>query len=70
MNMISKNLRELEQNVLNLPEDEEINLHIGDESEHLLHIRAEKIKEEFRSEAREIFFLSHIRLYILMSYSG
>ena len=56
MNTISKKLRELEQNVLELPEDEDINLYIGDESENLLHIRAEKIKEVFRSDAGEILF--------------
>ena len=56
MNSISKKLRELEQNVLELPEDEDINLYIGDESENLLHARAEKIKERFRSEAEEIIF--------------
>ena len=56
MNTISKKLRKLEQNVLELPEDEDINLHIGDESEHLLHARAEKIKERFRSDAGEIMF--------------
>jgi hypothetical protein len=56
MNTVSKKLRELEQNVLELPEDEDINLYIGDESEHLLHTRAEKIKENFRSDAREIMF--------------
>ncbi|MCJ7714030.1 hypothetical protein MUO66_06195, partial [Candidatus Bathyarchaeota archaeon] len=42
--------------MLELPEDEDINLHIGDESEHLLHERAEKIKEQFRSVAGEIMF--------------
>ena len=56
MNSISKKLRELEQNVLELPEDEDINLYVGDESENLLHERAEKIKERFRSEAGEIMF--------------
>lgn len=56
MNSISKKLRELEQNVLELPEDEDINLYIGDESEHLLHTKAEKIKEGFRSDAVEIMF--------------
>ena len=56
MNTISKKLRELEQNVLELPEDEDINLHIGDESENLLHARAEKIKEGFRADAGEILF--------------
>ena len=56
MNTISKKLRELEQNVLELPEDEDINLHIGDESEQLLHARAEKIKERFRADAGEIMF--------------
>jgi len=56
MNIISKKLRELEQNVLELPEDEDINLYIGDESEHLLHTRAEKIKENFRSDAGDILF--------------
>ena len=56
MNTMSKKLRELEQNVLELPEDEDINLHIGDESENFLHARAEKIKERFRAEAREILF--------------
>ena len=42
--------------MLELPEDEDINLYIGDESEHLLHTRAEKIKERFRSDAGEIMF--------------
>ena len=56
MNTISKKLRELEHNVLELPEDEDINLYVGDESEHLLHNRAEKIKEGFRAEAGEILF--------------
>ena len=56
MNSISKKLRELEQNVLELPEDEDINLYIGDESENLLHARAEKIKERFREDAEEILF--------------
>ena len=56
MNTISKKLRELEQNVLELPEDEDINLYIGDESENLLHVRAEKIKERFRVDAEEILF--------------
>ena len=56
MNTISKKLRKLEHNVLELPEDEDINLYIGDESEHLLHERAEKIKERFRVDAEEILF--------------
>ena len=56
MNTISKKLRELEQNVLELPEDEDINLYVGDESENLLHARAEKIKEGFRSDVGEIMF--------------
>lgn len=56
MNTISKKLRELEQNVLELPKDEDINLYIGDEGEHLLHTKAEKIKEGFRSDAGEIMF--------------
>ena len=56
MNTINKKLRDLEQNVLELPEDEDINLFIGDESEYLLHTRAEKIKEGFRSDAGEIMF--------------
>ena len=46
MNTISKKLRELEQNVLELPEDDDINLYVGDESEHLLHERAEKKKRD------------------------
>ena len=37
-------------------EDEDIILYVGDESEHLLHARAEKIKERFRSDAEEIMF--------------
>ena len=61
MNSVSKKLRELEQNVLELPEDEDINLHIGDESENLLHVRAEKIKERFRSDAGEIMFSNTLR---------
>ena len=42
--------------MLELPEDEDINLYIGDESEHLLHSRAEKIKERFRADTGEIMF--------------
>ena len=42
--------------MLELPEDEDINLYIGDESENLLHARAEKIKEGFRADAGEIMF--------------
>ena len=56
MNTMSKKLRELEQNVLELPDDEDINLYVGDVSERLLHARAEKIKERFRSDAGEIMF--------------
>ena len=62
MNTISKKLRALEQNVLELPEDEDINLYVGDESEHLLHARAEKIKEGFRADAGEILFSNTSRL--------
>ena len=56
MKAIIKKLRVLEKNVLELPEDEDINLYVGDESENLLHARAAKIKEGFRADAGEILF--------------
>ena len=56
MDTISKKLRALEQNVLELPEDEDINLYIDDEDEQLLHHRAEKIKENFRSDTGAFLF--------------
>jgi len=56
MNAVSKKLRELEQNVLELPEDNEINLYIRDDAEMALHERAHKIKQPLQETAKDIMF--------------
>lgn len=56
MNAISKKLRELEQNVLELPEDNEINLYIKEDDEMVLHERAHKIKEPLQETVKNIMF--------------
>jgi hypothetical protein len=56
VNRASKKLRELEGNVLGLPDDDEIFLSISDRDEAALHERAYNIRSGFRDEAREILF--------------
>jgi hypothetical protein len=56
MNTVSKKLRELEQNVLDLPEDNEINLYIRDDAEMALHERAHKIREPLQEGVKNIMF--------------
>jgi len=56
MKTASKKLRELEQNVLELPEDNEINLYISDEAEMALHEHAHKIKEPLQETVKNIMF--------------
>jgi hypothetical protein len=51
---ISRKLRELEENVLELPEDDDILLHIGDDDEIELHEHARRIRETMRAEAEDI----------------
>jgi hypothetical protein len=55
MNMLSRKLRELENNVLGFPpEDEDIRLHISDLEEQLLHDRAQKIGATIKDDAQAI----------------
>jgi hypothetical protein len=54
MNVLSRKLYELEKNELELPDDDEILLHIGDPGENELHSQANAIKKNFRAEAEEI----------------
>jgi hypothetical protein len=56
MNPISKKLRDLENNVLELPEDDNIRLYIEDNAEMALHERAHNIKELYKTEVRELMF--------------
>lgn len=56
MNTVSKKLRELEQSVLELPEDNEINLYVRDDTEMALHERAHKIKEPLQEAVKNIMF--------------
>lgn len=62
MNTVGKKLRELEQNVLKLPEDNEINLYIRDEAEMVLHERAHKIKEPLQETVKNIMFSGKLTL--------
>jgi hypothetical protein len=50
LNPISKKLRELEKNVLELPEDDEIQLYVTSDAEMALHDRARRVKESYRPE--------------------
>jgi hypothetical protein len=50
MNPLSKKLRELEGNVLELPEDDEIELYVKDDAEMALHDKARRVKEIYRPE--------------------
>jgi hypothetical protein len=56
MNAVSKKLRELEQNVLELPEDNETNLYIRDGAEMALHERAHKIRKPLQETSKDIMF--------------
>jgi hypothetical protein len=56
VNRASKKLRELEGNVLELPDDDEIFLSISDRDEAALHERAHNIRSGFQDEAKEILF--------------
>lgn len=55
MNVLSRKLRELENNVLTFPpEDDDILLHIGGVDEQLLHDCAQKIKDAVKDDAQAI----------------
>jgi hypothetical protein len=54
MNGLSRKLYELEKNELELPEDDDIFLHIGDADESELHNHAQAIREPMMAEAEEI----------------
>lgn len=54
MDANSKKLRALEENVLELPEDKDIDLYVKDDAEMTLHERARTIKERYRPEAAKI----------------
>jgi hypothetical protein len=57
MNMLSRKLYELEDNVLDFPpEDEDILLHISDLDEQLLHDRAQKIRATIKDDAQAIIY--------------
>jgi hypothetical protein len=50
LNQISKKLRELEKNVLELPEDDDIQLYVTSDAEMALHDRARRVKDIYRPE--------------------
>ena len=54
MNALTRKLRDLEDNVLELPEDDDILLHIGDDDEQQLHEHARRIRDSLRVQAEEI----------------
>ena len=55
MNILSRKLHELENNILDFPpEDDDILLHIGDSDEQLLHDRAQKIRASLKDDAQAI----------------
>lgn len=55
MNGLSRKLRELEDNVLDFPpDDDDILLYIGDRNEQLLHDRANRIRQSLKDEAQAI----------------
>jgi N-acetyl-gamma-glutamylphosphate reductase len=54
LNTLSKKLRALENNLLELPEDDDILLHIGDDDEQQLHEHARRIRDSLRVQAEEI----------------
>jgi hypothetical protein len=55
MNVLSRKLYELEDNVLHFPpEDDDILIHVGDRDEQLLHDRAQKIRATLKDDAQAI----------------
>ena len=54
MNPLNRKLKGLEDNVLELPEDDDILLHIGDDDEQQLHEYARRIRDSLRVQAEEI----------------
>jgi hypothetical protein len=60
MKIISKKIRDLENNVLKLPEDDKIRLGIDDPAEMALHERAERIKSLYRDEIKDFLFNSSL----------
>jgi len=55
MNVLSRKLHELEDNILDFPpEDDDILLQVGDVDEQLLHDRAQKIKATLKDDAQAI----------------
>jgi hypothetical protein len=55
MNVLSRKLRELEDNILGFPpDDDDIMLHVGDLDEQLLHDRALKIRATVKDDAQAI----------------
>ena len=55
MNLLSRKLHELEENILSFPpEDGDIMLHVGDLDEQLLHDRAQKIRATMKDDAQAI----------------
>jgi hypothetical protein len=54
LNPLSRKLRDLEDNVLELPEDDDILLHIGDDDEQQLHEHARRIRDSLKVQAEEI----------------
>ncbi|MBM4400979.1 MAG: hypothetical protein FJ045_03410 [Crenarchaeota archaeon] len=50
MNSLSRKLRKLEGNVVELPEDEEIILSINDDAEWALHAKANEIRKQFKDK--------------------
>ena len=55
MNMLSRKLHELEENILDFPpEDDDILLHVGNVDEQLLHDRAHKIRSTLKEDAQAI----------------
>jgi len=56
MKIMSKKIRDLENNVLKLPEDDKIRLFVDDSAEIALHERAERIRSLYRDEVKEFLF--------------
>ena len=55
MNLLSRKLHELEENILDFPpEDDDIMLHVGDPDEQLLHDRAQKIRATVKGDVHAI----------------
>ena len=56
MNNLSKKLRDLEGNVLELPEDDNIRLYIDNDAENTLHERANNIKKQYKNDVKAVMF--------------